>query len=202
MLGLAALAAAGFYRLDQVLVQGIAGAEANGLYGSASRVVFTATAASAIVLNAYFPALASNVDQLQRYRGVLKQALVFSGLVGLAGAVLLFLFAGPIVRVLYGTQFGDAVPLLRILSAVVLFNGLSVTGLYSASALGRERWTLLIVALMAAAVVVAGLLTIPSYGAIAAAWISSVAECVLAALLLGVSWDVLSGRATERVGAR
>jgi PST family polysaccharide transporter len=197
-LGLVALAAAGFNRLDQVIVQGAVGAYANGLYGAAARVVFTATAAASIVINAFFPALASSVDDLIRYRSVLLRALLFAGGAGAIIAVSVVVFAGPIVRVLYGPSYNSAVPLLQIMGVVVLFNGLSVTGLYSASALNRERWTLLVVSALATASIAVGLLTIPRYGVVAAAWVSAGGEFLLAVSLLAVSADILIGSSVAK----
>ncbi len=187
MLGVAALAAAGFYRLDQVLVQGAAGAYENGLYGAAARLVFTATAASSIVMNAHYPVMAVAADDYTEYRRVALKALVFAGGIGAVLAVAVFVLAAPLVHILYGSEYAPAASLVRIMAGVIFLNSLSATGIYSASCLGRERWTVLIVIVLAATTVAIGLVTIPVYGATAAAWLSVLGEGVLAALLFLVS---------------
>jgi O-antigen/teichoic acid export membrane protein len=189
--GVVALATAGFYRIDQILVQGIAGPAENGLYGAAARIIFTATAASVLVVMAAYPEMASSASQPREYVGALRRALGLAVGASTAVALVLLVFAGPIVRLLLGAEFAGAVPLVRVMSGVVIFNSFAVVGLYSASSLGRERRSLVVVVVMLCLSVLAALVVIPRYGALGAAWVSTLGELGLAAGLMVVSMDMI-----------
>lgn len=190
-LGVMALAMAGFYRVDQVIVQGIAGAAENGLYGAATRVAFTATVGGGLVMMAGYPELSRVVSSGGAYRETLKQVLRVALLVGgLSGAVI-GIGAAPIVHALYGSRFEDAIVLVRVLSLVVLGNSVTLVGMYSASALGREQRAVRLALGMILVNLIANLLVVPRFGATGAAWVSAVGELVMAAGMLYLSRDFL-----------
>lgn len=198
-IGAAAIALAVFYRIDQAFVAGIAGAAANGLYGAAARIAFTANVVAQIVVSAAYPQLAAVRGDGAAYAGALQHALRMvigaSGLVA-AGVALL---AWPAVWLLYGTAYSAAVPLLQVLSLTVLLNGASALGLYSAVALRRERRSLAVVVGLTPLVVIAYALGVREHGAMGAAWVSVGGEAALAACLLALSGDLLFRR--SRVAA-
>jgi PST family polysaccharide transporter len=121
----------------------------------------------------------------------LRRALGLAVGASTAVALVLLVFAGPIVRLLLGAEFAGAVPLVRVMSGVVIFNSFAVVGLYSASSLGRERRSLVVVVVMLCLSVLAALVVIPRYGALGAAWVSTLGELGLAAGLMVVSMDMI-----------
>lgn len=202
-LGVMALAMAGFYRVDQIIVQGLAGAAANGLYGAATRVVFTATVGGSLVMLAAYPELSRAAASREGYPSVYRRVLVLALGVGAAAGAVVFLAADPIVTLLYGDGYSGAVPLLRILSLVIIANSLTLVGMYSASALGRERRSLFLAAAMIFGNLAGNLWLVPKFGAVGAAWMSVVGEVVMASGMVFLTADMLLKRGAREgiVGA-
>ncbi len=200
-LGIMGVAMAGFNRIDQVLIQGIAGSGENALYGAAARVAFTATVGASLVLMAGYPELSGAAARgSSAYPHALRRVLVLSGGVGIVAAIVVVLAAEPIVGLLYGADYTAAIPLLRVLALVVAANSITIVGVYSASALGRERLAVLVAFGMIAVNVVSNLVVIPRYGVLGATWVSAVGEVVLAAGMLWISRDLLL-LGNQRTGA-
>jgi len=190
-IGIASLGLAGFYRLDQVLVRGLAGPTAAGLYGAAARLALSASVVGMIVMMAAFPDLVRAKDDPVAFRSQALHALRTSFLLGLAASAALFVFAQPLVLALYGRAYSDSVYLLRVLSLVVVLNSVTVAAQQTANALGRESRVAATVLVLAVAVVAINALLIPVGGATAAAWVSVVAEAVMALGLIMASRDRL-----------
>ncbi len=197
--GVTAAALAVFYRIDQMFVQGIAGSGANGLYGAAARVAFTANVGAQLVTAAAYPELAAAASTRPEFTAVVRQTIRIAGLVSLVAAASVFLLAKPIIVILYGRSYAEAVPLLRILSITVLFNGISAAGLYSCLALRRERTLVVVVVSLTLVIALGYLVAVRAQGATGAAVVSAVAEPVLAASLVSVLYVAL--RRTQGVSA-
>lgn len=110
-----AMLSALYARVDQLLLYKVMGADATGNYAAAVRIseVFNLVITSvAAVAASHFgrmhelPDSAFNAAMLAYYRLMLALGFVIS--------LSLSLLAGPIVRLMYGDSFGEAVPLLRI----------------------------------------------------------------------------------------
>ncbi len=188
-IGLASLGLAGFYRLDQVLVRGLAGPTAAGLYGAAARLALSANVVGMLVMMAAFPDLVRAKDHPDALRIQVRHALRTSLTLGLSVSTALFFFSRPLVLALYGQQYAGSIGLLQILSWVVVLNSVTVVAQQTANALGRESRVASTVLILATIVVIANIILIPIYGAWAAAWISVVAEAVMASSLLFASRD-------------
>lgn len=183
-IGVSSLGLAGFYRLDQVLVRGLSGPEAAGLYGAAARLALSANAVGGIVMMAAFPDLVRARDRVNEFSSQARHALRTSAALGLCAAVALFISARAIVTFLYGSDYIEAVFLLRILSIVVFFNPITVFAQQTANALGREGRVATIVLALAGLVVAVNVALIPLWGAVAAAVVSAAAEATMAGFLL------------------
>jgi O-antigen/teichoic acid export membrane protein len=190
-LGLTGIAFVGFYQVDQVFVRALAGAEANGLYAAATRVVFAANTLGSLVVMAAYPDLARLRDDVAGFRQRCAQMLGLAAGIGAAVAAVTVLLAGPIVAILYGPGFAGTEPLLRVLAPIVLMDAVVVGAVYAGNALGRERRVLAVVAAMFAVNILANAVLVPVFGALAAAWVSTLGEVALAAALLAVCWDRL-----------
>lgn len=193
-LGLAGIAFVGFYQIDQVFVRTLAGSAENGLYGAAVRVVLAATGLAALVVVAVYPDLSRYRDDARAFRRHVLAALRLGFSFAAPAAVLIAVFAGPLIRILYGEAYAGSAALLRVLAPIVPLNAVVVTALYVGNALGREKRVLVVVMALLGVNVVANRMLVPSFGAAAAAWISTVGEFAMAAGLLSVSWDRLAAR--------
>lgn len=198
-IGLAAIASAGFYRIDQVFVYPLAGEVESGLYGAAARVAFTAVVAAGLVSQAAFPRLAAVYEEHAAYRRELLSAIRLAVMVGGSAALAVFVFAKPVIVLLYGEAFADAVVMLRVLTLAVAVNGFTGIALNSAHALHREKKVLPRVLAMVAVVSALNMVFVPRYGAIASAWISAVGEALLAGSILWVSRDRIRAAAPGEV---
>lgn len=165
-----AVAIAGSMRLDQVLLQALAGDAAVGVYAAAARLgeawyflpMFLGTA-----LNPWI--LAGRSLGAEAYRQRLLR--LYSGMIWGAGAVaaLVALAAGPLISILFGADYVDAVSPLRIhvLGGVFLALGMAAGKWYLAEGytLGLMQKALFGLAVSA----IGNLLLIPRYGVSGAA---------------------------------
>ncbi|KAF0207640.1 MAG: oligosaccharide flippase family protein [Actinomycetota bacterium] len=187
--GIAVMSLSAFYNLDQVFVRTIVGAASNGLYGAAARVSFTASVVGSLLAMVAYPDLARMRDDLAAFRRYLGRAVALAGAVGLSAATLVFIWAGPLLTLLFGAKFAAADSLLRVLAIVIVFRGISTVALYAANALGRSRQIAIVAIVFTVCNVTANVVLLPRYGAAAAAWISAVGEIALASALLAVSFN-------------
>lgn len=185
--GIAVMSLSAFYNLDQVFVRTIVGAAANGLYGAAARVSFTASIVGSLLAMVAYPDLARMREDLGAFRRYLTRALSLAGAIGVAAAVLVFVWAAPLLTLLFGSEFAEAAGILRVLALVIAFRGISSVALYAANALGRSRTIALVAITFTIANVTANVILLPRFGATAAAWISGAGEITLATALVLVS---------------
>ncbi|MGB4592307.1 MAG: oligosaccharide flippase family protein [Coriobacteriia bacterium] len=185
--GVAVMSLSAFYNLDQVFVRTLVGAAANGLYGTAARVSFTASVMGSLLAMVTYPDLARMSGDPHAFKRYLTKAIGLAGVIGLAAGVIIFATAGPLLRLLFGAEFSAAQGLLRILVIVVVFRGISTVALYAANALGRSRQIVIAATVFTLANVTANVVLLPRFGAPAAAWISGVGEMALAVTLVALS---------------
>lgn len=179
-LGLVGITLSGYYRVDQLLVRALAGAEPNALYGASARIAFTATALGMLVTSATYPELAKAAGTRPEFLAVLRRGLVLGCSVAGVAALGLFVFAQPLLGALFGPQYEEAADILKVLSIVVLLNAITSMCVYANAAIHREKTLLYLVVALLALSLALNVTLIPLFGGIAAAWVSAVCECLLA----------------------
>lgn len=189
-IGIAALGMAGFYRMDQVLVRVLASSADAGLYAAAARISLAANVVGILVVMAVFPDLARACSNRRELRRKMLEALAISTGLGMLAFLCVLAFSGPIVHALYGAEFAQAVPLLRVLSGVIFLNALTVVALAVANALGREHRAIRVVLALSGLNVLANVVCIPVWGTMAPAVISVIGEAAMALALLRLSVDI------------
>ena len=175
-------------RLDQLLMVPLVSRDDLGRYAVAASISVAPLALSGALGTTALPRAArGGVDVVARSVRVVVAASTIA-------AVVLGLLAGPIVSVLLGDEFAGVEPMLRVLLlAVVPF---AVAHLLQQSLIGAGRpdlssWS----ESLALAITGPGLLiTLPRYGAIAAAWVSFTAYLVTVVFLLAAARRVWGGR--------
>lgn len=196
--GIAVMALSAFYNLDQVFVRSLAGAAANGLYGTAARVSFTASVVASLLAMVTYPDFARMSADLRAFKSYLVKAILLAGAIGVTAGAVIFVSAGPLLKLLFGAEFAGAADILRVLVIVVVFRGITTVVLYAANALGLSRRIALIAVVFAAANVTANVVLVPVYGVFAAAWISAVGELALSAALTMLSLGHIRSAASLR----
>lgn len=175
-------------RLDASLLGFLTGGEDNsevGIYGAAFRAVEATLFIPWALSGAVLPWLARQKEDSNFVRGcelALKAISAVLTPIGLSFA----LFASPLIDLLYGPQYAEAVLPLRLLGVMtVMFgiNNLSATMLISRD---RPRDFMLIAAGVGAENVILNVILIPKYGADATAFNAALSGVLLATLSVGV----------------
>ena len=165
-----------FFKVDALLLPGLAGLAAAGVYNAAYKVSEGAGIISSSFTLALFPRLSRTSDTSEAYRLGLRLLLQ----VGLPLAAGVALLAEPIVAVVGGREYlPDSAVALAILICYLPLSYANGLTQYVLIAAGRQR--LLTAAFVAALVfnVVANLLLIPRFSYVGAAWVTVASELVL-----------------------
>lgn len=176
-----------YQRLGLILLPLLGGATVTGWFAAAGRVVEAAKTGHVAVFTALYPLMAqfNTADKSNWFRNFrLPWFLLLGGAV--VASFTLYLIAGPLITILYGSGYALSLPLLRIL-AWVLFP-YTVNMFLSLAFLARRQETVIMGAL------VVGLLSLlvltvwwePLAGPVGMAWAVLSAESLQAVYLLGV----------------
>jgi O-antigen/teichoic acid export membrane protein len=123
------------------------GAQTLGAYSVASEIAHLAQTELVAPLNrAMFPGYSRLVGNPELLRRVCTEATAAILLVVLPVTFAIVLFAQPIVRILLGSQWGEAVPIIRILAAAGAVSAVTSNNLAIYLALGRPRSLAIIIA--------------------------------------------------------
>ena len=172
--------------LDTTMLGFIKGDEAVGIYTAATKinrmVIMMITAATAVLL----PRLSYYADKdRNEFLRLANKALQFVVMFSVPCAAGLFILAEPAVLLFSGEQFLSAVPVMKIMDAVVVFIGISnVIGIQIFMSVGKERYTLFSVVAGAAVNFTMNMILIPHLGAIGAAVGTVCAEFSVTAIQL------------------
>lgn len=173
--------------LDTTMLGFLKGDEAVGIYTAATKinrtVIMMITAATGVLL----PRLsfyASSGDKSEFLR-LADKAVQFVVLFSVPCSAGLFVLSEPAVLVFSGAKYLPAVPVMKIMNAVVVFISLSnVTGIQIFMSVGKERTTLFSVIAGSVVNFTLNMVLIPRYGATGAAAGTLVAEFTVTAVQL------------------
>lgn len=184
-------------RIEQLLLATLAGSGELGLYAGAHKFLEQLVLLPAILTGVLLPVLSRRAREVTAQR--LQEAYFAVFIVSLALAVIFALAARPIVLLVLGSEFAPAGEVLAVLALGIpgLFLA-SVSGLYY-SLNGLERWAIVrnLLGLVLGAAL--GLVLIPRYGALGAAWSMVVSYTVVA---FAVEWAFARLRANAVLKAR
>ncbi len=99
------------YRIDQFLLNFFAGATALGFYSIAVGLGEKLWMLSQSVGTVLFPTVASDEDKRGLTPVVARMVFIITGI----AAILLGLLAAPVIKLLYSTEYADAIPMLQML---------------------------------------------------------------------------------------
>ena len=151
-----------YMRSDQVLITGMLGAAANGLYSAAVRLVEQVFVIPVIFSRSLAPkAIQLDDAAFMPYVRRVAARMVWGGI---ALALILAVASDPLVRLLYGAAYAPAVPVLRLLSLNIVFLAYTAARSMIVLRLNLFRFDTVYIGISAAANVGLNYLLIPRYG--------------------------------------
>jgi O-antigen/teichoic acid export membrane protein len=179
-----------YTRLDIVMLGQMAPAAALGLYSAAYKPINLAVYFGSTVAGTLFPLMAQGTQPEVPVAFV--RAMRGLGAAAPALALTMSGLAAPMLRLLFGTEYLAAAPILTVLAWSAAANWLYAPLGVALQARGQERWWLasLIVALVLNAA--GNLWAIPRWGALGAAAATLVSEAVLLGTGIGLLWERLA----------
>jgi O-antigen/teichoic acid export membrane protein len=168
IMGLAWLGNLAFNTIDMLMLGVISNPEQVGLYSAAYRILNQVLVTYYLLTNVLYPQLArqSVAERVRMLRPPILLALLASGS---ALAVLVVVFRGPVLSIVFGHAFVAGAPLLLLLAWCLPLDFLTSYLSNAYIAWGMERKVLLCALFAAANNVVLNWIEIPRYGALAAA---------------------------------
>lgn len=182
-------------RVDVLMLEAMRGSREVGIYAAPVRLVEVANLLPILLMTSVYPLLAAagpsdpeRVDRLSR-RSLRFLAAVIAPVIVVETA-----FAGPLVRLFFGEQYGASAAVLPALAAaeLLIFADIVMNARFVAT--GLEKRNLQLVAAAAATNVAANLVLIPAHGAAGAALATLLAYAVRVVASLGPRETRAAGR--------
>ena len=175
-----------YFRVDTLLLQWLKGYAEVGVYGAAYRLFEALIVVPSVLAIAFFPRLVRDVAVETSGRSVRRYFLLFL-LVGIAGAALLYVLAGPLLALLYGTggEFAASTGIFRLLLVAFVVVCINYPLTQIAIASSRQKAYAFGVAAAGLVNVTLNLFDIPRYGAAGAAAVTIATELALLLFLRG-----------------
>jgi O-antigen/teichoic acid export membrane protein len=188
--GIGGLLTLGYGYVDQVIVFELAGVRDAGLYGAVYRIYERIQFLPAAIMTTLFPLFVTARDHdPERVRRLFHTAVDYLVLTSLPALAITLAGATPITRLLFGAEFVDAAPALPLLMATFVVVSLGHLTGYLIVAYHLQRRFVLIGIGALVFNVAANLALVPSYGFMAAAWLTLATEVIVMSLSM---WMVCS----------
>jgi O-antigen/teichoic acid export membrane protein len=159
------------------------GEAAVGLYAAASKITSFGSPLVASFTSAMFPYMSRLYGESSlAFRRLGEESVKHMLAVALPGIVIVAIFADQVIGALYGAAYVEAVPVLRVVIWVFIFNFLNPFVSHLLFARGEQATSLHVGAITTVASLVLSFLLVPVWGALGAAWAllgSTTLACVL-----------------------
>jgi O-antigen/teichoic acid export membrane protein len=147
------------------------GEAAVGLYAAASKITSFGSPLVASFTSAMFPYMSRlNGESRPAFRRLGEESVRHMLALALPGIVIVAIFADRVIGILYGAAYVDAVPVLRVVIWVFMFNFLNPFVSHILFARGEQATSLKVGAITAVVSLVLSLAFVPTWGPIGAAW--------------------------------
>jgi len=179
-LGFAILASMVYYKADVPMLRSFKGDHETGLYTAAYKILENLNVIPAVAMAALFPAISRAVvtdrKEAARLHGIALKWLALAG-----GSSMIVLLVAPwlILRLLFGTDYLDAEPILRLLGPAALLTCVNYLETHMLVALGLVRIQMVVSIVLIVFNVGANLYAIPRWGAQGAAFTTILTEIAL-----------------------
>lgn len=195
IMGVAWLANLAFNSVDMLMLGLMSNPQQVGLYSAAYRVLNQVLSAYYLLTQSLYPQL-SRQSYAERIRMVRPRILLILLGTGCAITAVLAVVRGPLVTLLFGPQFMEAVPLLLLLVWAIPLDFLTSYLSNAYIAWSMEKKVLICTAVAAASNVILNLIWIPHYGARAAA-VNTLVSYVIFLVCLAVAGRYLTSLAGQ-----
>jgi len=197
--GIGGLLTLGYGYVDQVIVFELAGPRDAGLYGAVYRIYERIQFLPAAIMTTLFPLFVAARDtDPDRVRRLLQTTIDYLLLTSLPALAITLAGPEPITDLLFGSDFEDAAPALPLLMATFVVVSLGYLSGYLIVAYGLQRKFVLIAVGALVFNVATNLALVPSYGFMAAAWLTLATEILVMSLSM---WIVSSAMGLAPTGA-
>ena len=185
--GIGGLLTLGYGYIDQVIVFEVAGVRDAGLYGAVYRIYERIQFLPAAIMTTLFPLFVAARDtDPERVRRLFRTTVDYLMLTSLPALAITLAGAEPITRLLFGEDFVDAAPALPLLMATFVVVSLGYLTGYLIVAYDLQRRFLAIAIGALAFNVATNLALVPTYGFMAAAWLTLATEIIVMSLSMWI----------------
>lgn len=179
-LGVAIVASLIYFKIDVPMLRMLRGDVDVGLYNAAYKLLENLSVVPAILLAATFPALSQKVQDdpigAAKLHRTTRRILAVTGI---GGMLVLIAVPEPLILLLNGKEFLEAVPILRALAPSVLLTFVNYLETHMLVAMGLVRAQMAFALALIAVNVVANFAFIPQWGGVGSAWATALTELVL-----------------------
>jgi PST family polysaccharide transporter len=201
-LGLLAVA---HFKADTLLLYVLSSPVAVAVYESAYKLLELSRFALRPATMVFYPLAAASASEgrWDDFARLLRRGGAWAVGLGLGAALAMALLAPAVIRLVWGRNYLDAVPVVRSLFCAVPAVYLGIVATFAVGALGLEGKAARIVAGCLAANVGLNLVVIPRWGVVGAAWVTVATEAAGAAGMLALTvLHLRAVRAADGLGAR
>ena len=172
-----------YYRVDVVMLEKMKGDAAVGIYSAAYKLLDVLMVVGANITGVLYPRMAAQATAAPRaLQQTIERSYRYMTAVGIPASVVITLLAPWIVRVLFGSDFSDSAPVLRILVLAIPPMFMYMPLAHALNATGREWYWIMVLSANTLINIGLNLVLIPTYSFMGAA-ISTV-FCELMGLIL------------------
>jgi len=181
--GIAGIFVTGYVKLDQILVFEFAGSREAGLYGAAYRLLDQVQFIPISVMTTLFPLIAAAyATGKDRVKNLLQASAEYLSMASFPILAFTIVAAEPIMKLLFGPQFAPAAPALPVLAGAFVSISFGYLVGNMVVILELQRRFAIYAALGLVLNATLNVLLIPSYGFLAAAWVTLLTEVTVMSL--------------------
>ncbi len=177
-----------YYNLDQVMLGMISTKREVGYYSAAYKIILIAVVPASIILQSFFPQLAKFHNHSKERSRLMNSYARLMFTTGIFFTSMGILFAREIIRIVFGSEYEDSVPLLRILILNVFLVYLNMTYGNPLIAWNEQKHYSYVIAAGAFVNIVLNFILIPGYLAYGAAISTILSEVAVFTGLIYMHW--------------
>ena len=175
--GLSSLFYAVYFYIDSVMLSYMKGSASVGFYNAAYKLVFVLIFIPSAYLRAIYPVISRYyVNAKNALAQVYKLNLKYFLILAIFTGMVIYAYAYPIIKIIYGTSYLPSIPALKILGIAIAFSFLAYNASNTLDAMNRQRINFFIT--MSLMFLNAGLnfIFIPQFGFIGASFTTLITE--------------------------